>query len=262
MNPDWNQLVADVVSALDSPLFMARLVEALHSRVEFDYVVMFGYNGDSRPIDLYDNFPPAKRRVFVSRYLEGPYLLDPFFLACANDVQDGLFRLKQLAADRFYQSEYFRSYYAQTGLSEEIGFFVGLQNGTKAVISLMRSEHSTAFNAREFRKLQSMEPIVRATAAKQWSNLHLQFEHDGDTKIDSSIRKTIDDAFHTFGKNVLTPRERDVVEYVLKGHSSEATAKILGITAGTVRIHRKNIYIKLRINSQGELFSMFIKGLS
>lgn len=261
-NSQWNQLVADVVSALGTPLYMERLIDALRFRVEFNNVVMFGYRGDSRPIDLYDDFSTAKRRIFVSRYQEGPYLLDPFFLGCANNVEDGLYRLKQLAADRFYQSEYFRSYYGQTGLSEEIGYFVGLPNNVTVVISLMRSEQSTPFNAREFRQLNAIEPIVRSTVAKQWAELDQRFECGSNAETQSGIQKTIDEAFHTFGKSVLTPRERDVVEYVLKGHSSEATAKILGITAGTVRIHRKNIYTKLRINSQGELFSTFITALT
>jgi DNA-binding CsgD family transcriptional regulator len=66
----------------------------------------------------------------------------------------------------------------------------------------------------------------------------------------------------TFGRSVLTPRECDVVEFVLKGHSAEAIGKILGISIGTVRIHRKNIYAKLAINSQGELFSRFIQALT
>lgn len=33
---------------------------------------------------------------------------------------------------------------------------------------------------------------------------------------------------------------------------------ISGISPGTVRIHRRNIHAKLRICSQGELFSLFI----
>ena len=37
---------------------------------------------------------------------------------------------------------------------------------------------------------------------------------------------------------------------------------ILAISPGTVRIHRKNIYAKLGINSQGELFSRFIESLT
>jgi len=52
-----------------------------------------------------------------------------------------------------------------------------------------------------------------------------------------------------------------VAEFTLKGHSAEAVGRILGITPGTVRIHRRNIYSKLRIRSQGELFSRFIVAL-
>jgi putative glutathione S-transferase len=64
------------------------------------------------------------------------------------------------------------------------------------------------------------------------------------------------------GEGVLTPREREVVELTLRGHSAEALGGLLGISSGTVRIHRKNIYTKLRIRSQGELFSVFIAALT
>ena len=52
-----------------------------------------------------------------------------------------------------------------------------------------------------------------------------------------------------------------MVEYTLKGHSAEAVGRILEISPGTVRIHRRNVYAKLRIKSQGELFSAFIEAL-
>jgi DNA-binding CsgD family transcriptional regulator len=65
-----------------------------------------------------------------------------------------------------------------------------------------------------------------------------------------------------FGQGQLTPREREVVEYTLKGHSAEAIRQILGIAAGTVRTHRRNIYAKLDISSQGELFARFIGALA
>ncbi len=39
-------------------------------------------------------------------------------------------------------------------------------------------------------------------------------------------------------------------------------AKSLGISVGTVRIHRRNIYAKLRISSQQELFSIFFKKIT
>ncbi|MDG4951581.1 hypothetical protein NLM59_11685, partial [Weeksellaceae bacterium KMM 9724] len=72
-------------------------------------------------------------------YQEGPYLLDPFFLAATTSIPPGLHRLKEIAPDRFYQGEYYRNYYVQTGLAEEIGFLVGLPGDTMVVISLMRA---------------------------------------------------------------------------------------------------------------------------
>ncbi len=257
----WYGRLAAVIASIGSPQFPEELVGALRELTPFDYSVMFAYKGESPPLDLYDDFPANKRRVFVTMYQEGPYLLDPFFLAANSGIEPGLYRLRDFAPDRFYQSEYFRSYYVRTGLAEEIGYFVDLPEGVTAVVSLMRADQSTAFSAREFRELSSVEPVVRAAARQQWSGLNSRFEGGAGADETPSIRRHIDHAFRNFGRNVLTPRERDVVEYVLKGYSSEAIGKILSISPGTVRIHRKNIYAKLGINSQGALFSHFIKAL-
>jgi DNA-binding CsgD family transcriptional regulator len=261
MTAEWNAGVGRLITALGTSQFPVELVAALKAIVDFDYSVMFAYCGDARPIDLYDDFPASKRRVMVHAYQDGPYLLDPLFLACSRQVEPDLYRLKDLAPDRFYQGEYFRSYYVQTGLSEEIGFIAVLPGWVMAVISLMRSNNNPVFSAREFSQLRQVHPVVSAAAARHWHDLHRSFAKAEEPRP-SIIQRNIDYAFRNFGKSVLTPRERDVVEYVLKGHSSEAIGKILGISAGTVRIHRKNIYIKLGINSQGELFSQFIEALT
>ena len=205
MEQSWNRSIGNVIASIGTPQFAGDLVSALRGLVPFDYSVMFAYCGDARPLDLYDDFPANKRRVFVTMYQEGPYLLDPFFLAGTRMVDPDLYRLKDLAPDRFYQSEYFRSYYVQTGLSEEIGYFVVLPGSVMAVVSLMRADHSPVFGAREFRELQAAEPIVRAAAGQHWNELHRRFsggEADGGP---SNIQRHIDHAFRTFGKSVLTP---------------------------------------------------------
>lgn len=262
MKVDWNADLARTIAAIGTPQFHETLVATLQGLVEFDQSVMFAYYRDLPPIDLYDNFSKRKHHIHVTVYQEGPYLLDPFFLACAQGVEPTLYRLRDLAPDRFYQSEYFRSYYAQTGLAEEIGYFVDLPESVTVVVSLMRSGKYSAYSAREFRKLREVAPIVSALVRQQHADLYQRFSsYDGDEE-QSGIQRYIDHAFRTFGKNVLTPRERDVVEYVLKGNSSAAIGRLLNISAGTVQIHRKNIYQKLGINSQGELFSQFIDGLT
>ena len=67
-------------------------------------------------------------------------MLDPFFLAASRSVAPGLYRLRYMAPDRFYQGEYFRSYYVQTGLAEEIAFFITLPEHSTMTLSLMRAD--------------------------------------------------------------------------------------------------------------------------
>jgi hypothetical protein len=50
-----------------------------------------------------------------------------------------------------------------------------------------------------------------------------------------------------------------VLFHVLSGYSAALTAERLRTTEGTIKIHRKNIYRKLDIGSQAELFSPFIR---
>ena len=78
----------------------------------------------------------------------------------------------------------------------------------------------------------------------------------------SFFNAALREAFAAFGRHRLTQREGEVVSLVLRGHSSEAIASELKIAAGTVKIHRKNIYAKLGIGSQAELFSLFLASLS
>ena len=250
-----NTNLAQIIEHLESDLLPQVLANTLKSIVEFDFIVIFGYMGSARPLALYDDFTPARRVMHVDEYQEGPYLLDPFFLAATGDTRPGLWRLSEIAPDRFYQGEYFRSYYEQTGLAEEVGFLVNIHENLTIVISLMRKTRK--FNKSEIRVLQSVWPIIDVTCRRQWRDTETEVP-DADAFADITIER----AFRGIGEGVLTPREREVVELTLRGHSADALGTLLGISSGTVRIHRKNIYTKLRIRSQGELFSVFISALT
>jgi len=262
MDRQWHEDIAEVVQHLRSPNFAPALVGALRHLVPFDFSVIFGYRGDERPIDLYDNFGSQRREVFVTIYQEGPYLLDPFFRASREGIASGLYRLRDLAPDRFYQSEYFRSYYKKTGLSEEIGFFVALPDNVGVVISLMRAGNQQVFSEKELNRLRAVEPFVRASATYNWESLAARFSGGDPDSEQQILERYIDDTFRNFGRALLSPREREVVGLVLRGHSSESISKRLGISSGTVKVHRKNIYAKLGIGSQSELFSIFLNALT
>lgn len=255
----WTEACAEAIATLHGPGFPAALITAVRSVVAFEHSVTFAYCGDRRPIVLHADFPNWKYKVMVEDYQAGPYLLDPFYLNCAAVPQPRLVRLRDLAPDRFYQGEYFRNYYVQTELAEEIGFMLPVGREVHVVISAMRA--GRAFSAREFRDLAGIVPVVGALAAHHWSDLADRFRTAPAAPDGQRLSGLIDTAFRSLGANLLTPREVEVVEYTLKGHSAEATGLALGISPGTVRIHRRNIYAKLRIGSQGELFSRFIAAL-
>ena len=251
----WLHAIARTIAAIGKPAFGTALSQLLKAAAPFYFTVIFGYRGAARPIDLHDDFPADKRRVFVTDYQEGPYLLDPFYLASVQPVPARLYRMRDLAPDRFYQGEYFRNYYVQTGLAEEIGYFVDFPDSAMIVVSLMRAERP--FSAREFREFELLTPIIAACCRRHWAD----FAPRPADPVRAPPHPDVKHAFQTFGAGVLTAREREVVEYTLKGHSADAVGRILDIASGTVRIHRRNIYAKLRINSQGELFSSFIETL-
>jgi DNA-binding CsgD family transcriptional regulator len=64
-----------------------------------------------------------------------------------------------------------------------------------------------------------------------------------------------------FATSVLSNRDSEIVRLILKGHSSKSMARVLGNSPETVKVHRKHIYAKIGITSQGELFSIFLRAL-
>lgn len=259
---EWIASLAQCIDSNGLEGFPTTLVAALKTLVEFDNCVVFAYNQSDKPVCLFHTFSTEKQAVYVDDYLKGPYLLDPFFKVCVKKVEAGLYRLGEIAPDRFYQSEYYRSYYQQTKLADEICYTFYLDGGVAIVISLMRAEKSSRFSAREFRLFKSIAPIVISLARRHWIDVPTKFAAGAATADQSENFSLTEDTVSSMFSNRLTPRETQVVAQVLEGHSSDSIATDLGISVGTVRIHRRNIYAKLQISSQQELFSIFLKNVT
>ena len=222
----------------------------------FDESVAFAYLPHRPPMHLFSTFSSADFRIFVADYQAGPYVLDPFCQA-ALERRSGLLRMRQLAPDRFYASEYFRSYYTSTKLAEEIGYFVPLPDEATVVLSLMRRRASGSFPAREIARLAPAEPLVAALVRRGWSGIAGRF---GDDAGPAPKRASSDG--QDWSRLNLTSRETSIVEMVLRGHSSEAIALRLGISTGTVKVHRRNVYRKLGISSQTQLLSVYLRNFA
>ncbi|WP_426149893.1 LuxR C-terminal-related transcriptional regulator [Pseudomonas sp. DC3000-4b1] len=222
-----------------------------------DHFVLFIYEGNHRPLALFDTFAAQRRKVYVDDYQSGPYLLDPIYLACARGQPPGLWRLRQLAPDHFYLGEYYLTYYQQTGLAEEVAFFVSLGNGTMGVLSLMRGNHRQPFSDADLAQLGCAQAAVAQVVSEAWQR-HAAGPPRPEQDLDFKVRE----AFDQFGAHCLTQREQEIVQLLLRGHSSASIAQVLGISPGTVKIHRKHLYAKLAINSQAELLGLFIRDLA
>jgi DNA-binding CsgD family transcriptional regulator len=129
-----------------------------------------------------------------------------------------------------------------------------------ATYSLMRSNGSEPFSELEFARLLAIEPMVRFTLSRHWRSVSRV--QDNTCHPTWSIQgEAMEQAFDRFAADRLTQRQRLIVQLILRGHSNVSIGLRLGITEGTVKIHRKAIYERLDISSQSELFSMFISFL-
>ncbi|WP_420854880.1 helix-turn-helix transcriptional regulator [Shinella kummerowiae] len=234
------------------------LLAMMRALVRFDDMVIFAYRDKARPIDLFSTFDADDHHIFVTLYQAGPYLLDPFYHT-ARAARAGVFRMRELAPDRFFSSEYYRTYYSQTRLAEELGFFVPTTDGVTVVVSLMRREKTGVLPSGEFGLLKDVEPFATAFVRRAWGDLAGRFAEVGQGRGRRS--EPVSAADRVWRRLNLTDREASIIELVLQGHSSESIGLKLDISTGTVKVHRRNVYRKLGISSQIQLLSIYLKNL-
>lgn len=257
MLEQWNRGIADLLAILGHDDFGEVLLRSVRRLIDFDFLMVFAYQGEGRPLALGDTMPDAQRDVVVRAYCAAPYVLDPFYQRVAAGVQLGCFRLRDIAPDRFRQSEYFRSHYRLTGIREEVGFFFpmgsGVQGPMTGVLSLARWVDSPALGRADMDLLQALSPAIAGLCSRQWADV---VHPVGNSRSRDAAQ--VEAAYREFGAGHLSERERQIVSLILQGHSTGSVAHLLDISPGTVKVHRKNIYRKLNLSTQAELFAAFL----
>ena len=111
---------------------------------------------------------------------------------------------------------------------------------------------------RGVQRLKLIEPLVHAAMQTIWQrgSATTRRQDKGD-----SLHRRLTRCFENFGEGLLTERERQITQLLLRGHSTKSVARELGIAPGTVMVHKRNLFAKLGITSQYELFSLFIDAL-
>ena len=264
---DWYRAIGAIIDGLESERFLELFIDQLDRLVPFDLAAIFVYRGRSRPLPVYDNFHLAGAQRGIATYVESSYVLNPFYQAYLKGIGPGVYRIRDLAPDAFFESEYYKSYRALPRASEEIGFITdgwpegmeeaiivfALDDGEVGELGIYRALAVGGFSDSELARIAAVEPALGAAFRKYWAAA-------GGAKA-SPPDSRVDDAFASFGEETLTDRECEVVRMILHGHSSESICFNLDISLGTVKTHRKNAYARLGITSQSELLSLFLQSL-
>jgi len=243
------------VTLIGNPRFWKQLVLLLHQATPFDNALAIFYprEGPPQALEEYDAEPSSKPASMLT-YLNGLYLLDPFFQACREGYPSGLYRLEEVAPDHFRQSEYFLSYFHDNVLEDEVQFILQLPDTGTLSLSLGSQR---VFDREQIGQLTTFAAWVLPLMQQHWQHSQLRPQLPVAEEMASQIR----DALSHFGSAVLSDRELEIARLILRGFSSKAMAERLKISPDTIKVHRRHLYAKLDISSQPELFSLFIQSL-
>jgi len=250
----WNVDLAAAISALGTEQFFPRLFEAIRNQVKASHPQVWLYHRDLPPRVLDHDIPKDAVELQIDRYLEGPYREDPFYQISMSGPRSHIYRLSRLTAGRMKNSDYFDDYYLETDTVDEVIFLARLDDGSVVNLCLMRLSHQGEFSQPEYDLLYSLAEPVAATIQAHC--------HQDDFVVTNLLQPGLDAqielAFQTFGTDFVSVREREILELMLRGYGADTTAERLDISLETVRRHRKSIYRKIDVNSQADLFALFI----
>ena len=246
----WNEATMRLAVAGDGTSIGSALAAALKVIVDFEAIFVASLHRDAPPTVAYF----TGTREPGQRYSEGPYLLDPFYTHYLKGGADGCYRLSDLAPDGFRSSEYFSSYYRHLEIGDELGLLALMGAESCAHISVIRRPGAARFTRQDCAWFSAAKPL--ASEAMRRVNATVAPPADA-----SAVHQSLRRAYHNFGSSILTEREREVTQMLLRGNSAKSIARGLHIATDTARNHLKHIYSKLGVASQAELFALFFRVL-
>ncbi|MFK0206435.1 helix-turn-helix transcriptional regulator [Agrobacterium sp. NPDC090283] len=257
--------IGDIISSAPGENFYVTVFSFLSKYIPFSNGHILKYRDNGAPLVLHDGRPNVYE--WTDEYLSGYYLLDPLWLYLKNHENgDEIYRLDTLAPDSFTQSSYFKKHYRKAQITDELGWIIG-SGQDRIVICLLKRWDSGQFNEEQIRIAQVLQPIFSSVVKLHetlMSQVQLSANHNWDGTTDHESPSARINAYLLAtgnDKKTLSDRQTDIVDLILRGHSTESIGLNLSISAGTVKTHKRNIYSRLGISSHGELFNLFVKSL-
>lgn len=232
---------------LNRPEFWSSLIRTLNEYVQIDnWVVLIFSKQHVQVVSLPEIADAEEVDAFIHLYVKGLYLLDPFYIANRENPQSGFFHLLDIAPEYFLETEYYHKYFAQYISADEVQYNVQLDANRTLCVSIGSNAH---FNQEQITMLDIIKPWVTAL-------MHQRMSFEIDVEKSLAEPSLCPETISQFGTQITT-RESDVLRLLLSGFSNKEIAGKLSLSAETIKVHRRNIYAKLNIKSQSELFARF-----
>ena len=261
---DELKLLSTLIKNVADRTFPDLLRTFLNKKLTFSTFLIVIYSKAQAPQAVFHWIPDQDLdEIYETQYLSGSYFLDPYYQLSLGTFTENAHRLSHFAPDRFFSSEYYRQYYEATALKDEVGFLSRLSDTRVAHLSITRSAAEQHFDRRDLKMLDAAAPLIC-----QLIQMHCEWLSQ--RKINSPVQpdssQRLDTVIYKYAKKHLAPgltrKEALVTSLILLGHSSPSASLILGNSPATTKVHRRNIYRKLNISSQAQLFATFSSAFS
>lgn len=239
------------------------IVSAAQHLIPFSAAFSVVNRRNQRPVYLADTYRGTSAKAAVQNYVTSTYLLNPVYNAFLDGLDPGLYLMADLAPDNWNPDASavdvlpddkeeigYRTPGWPSGL-QELAITVDLPDGAMGEISLARPSTDGGFKNEHVERLKPFYPMIATAFRQVWAR---ELMDRGDTV---QTKRQLQD----FAADRLTPREAQIVQMILKGHSSLSISLTLEIAIPTVKTHRKHAYAKLGVNTQQQLFSAFLTWL-
>lgn len=253
-----------LIGAIGSEHLGDAIDSALKGTLDFDMSCAYLFRFNHNAVLIHNGYNQSVSDRTLNAYLRGGYLLDPFYVACVNDHPGGLWRMSELAPDSFFSSGFSISRDIHPCVSseygtliEEVGFIIPVRPKVAVVYSIMRDLDKGVFEAHEMRALANLAPILDSAF-----ELHYRLKYSEGYTASESADTRLENAFIDILQGQLTETQRYIAKLILQGHSNTSIATVLKISEGTVKVHKHNIYQRLEISNNSELFRLFINYLT
>ena len=231
------------------------LTEYLRKITLFDSVIILGYQNGSHPLCLYRSHKPHTNSM--QKLLVSSYAYDPFYAGFISRKKSGLYKSDDIVADQSAFLKKRKRFLPDGAFPDELGLCIELDSNRRIVVFLRRKSIKNAFSPEERRLLLTHFKQLYSLCQQLWPRVWSSRPSAGNNHLANLISYSLS----SFGNDALTTREKEVVCLIVQGYNNKTIADALEISVETVKVHRKNIYIKFEVSSMGELFQVFLNHL-